>query len=76
MEKKLIPFEMKNLDYEGRTLEGHASVFNVVDQGKDRVWPGAFHKTLNERGDKVKFLWQHDSREPIGKLQDIHEDDH
>lgn len=35
---------------------------------------GAFAKTIKERGDDIKFLWQHDWNEPIGKIIEIHED--
>ena len=36
--------------------------------------PGAFRKTLSERGQKVRFLWQHDRTEPIGKILELRED--
>ncbi|WP_138379137.1 HK97 family phage prohead protease [Luteithermobacter gelatinilyticus] len=63
-------------DATGR-FEGYASVFNVVDRGRDMVLPGAFQATLKQRGPTaVKFLWQHDPREPIGILEDLYEDRH
>jgi HK97 family phage prohead protease len=35
---------------------------------------GAFAKTIAERGDKVKFLYQHDSAQPIGRATTLRED--
>lgn len=75
MEKKIIPFELSKADGDGRIIEGHAAVFGNVDLGGDLIHPGAFKKTLAERGNKVKLLWQHDPREPIGKILFLQEDD-
>jgi len=74
-EYKAFPFEVTSLDFEGRTLEGYASIFGNLDSGGDIVHKGAFGKTLKERGGKVKFLWQHDSREPLGRPLELREDD-
>ena len=59
--------EVKSLTEEG-TFEGLLSVYNVVDDGGDIVEPGAFTKTLQERGNVVPLLWQHKTDTPIGKL--------
>jgi HK97 family phage prohead protease len=74
-EYKTFPFKVTNLDLEGRTLEGYASIFGNLDSVGDIVYKGAFSKTLKERGDKVKFLWQHDSKEPLGRPLELVEDD-
>src|SRR5512139_1749898 len=74
MEHKTLSFEIKAVDFEGRTLEGFAAAFGNIDQVGDVIHPGAFRKTLAERGQKIKFLWQHDPTEPIGKLIEAHED--
>lgn len=56
-------------------FEGYASVFNVVDRGNDLIQPGAFKSSLLDRGIQgVKFLWQHDPKEPVGILDEIYED--
>jgi len=73
-EYKSFPFKLTKLDTEGRTLEGYASVFDTVDLGGDRVHKGAFRKTLEQRGDRVKFLWQHDTAEPLGRPIEMRED--
>ena len=49
---------------EDRIVKSLYSVMGHVDQGGDRIWPGAFAKTLAERADKIRVLWQHDTSEP------------
>lgn len=73
-EVKDFTFEIKQLDEEQRIFEGYASIFGNVDAYGDVVQEGAFKKTLQERGDKVKILWQHDPTKPIGKLETAEED--
>ncbi|MFC7048898.1 HK97 family phage prohead protease [Emcibacter nanhaiensis] len=56
-------------------FEGYASVFNVVDNGNDLVVPGAFRRSLQDRGARgIKLLWQHDPREPVGVIEEAFED--
>ena len=56
-------------------FEGYASVFNMVDLGRDMVLPGAFRDTLARRSvTRVKMLWQHEAKEPIGAWISIQED--
>lgn len=50
MEHKNLAFEIKAVDHEGRTLEGFAAAFGNLDQVRDILHPGAFKKTLVERG--------------------------
>jgi len=76
-ETKLIPFSPDvKLDYQGRTIEGYAAVFGNIDLVQDRIDQGAFSKTLQERGGKIKFLWQHDTKTPMGRVLEMHEDQH
>lgn len=70
-EIKTVPFEMK-LNEEKRTIEGYASTFGNRDLVGDIIQPGAFRKTLQERKDRIKVLWQH--FEPIGRPIHIEED--
>ena len=54
---------------------GYASVFNVVDRGNDLILPGAFAQSIRDRGaGGIKFLWQHDPKEPVGIFDEIYED--
>jgi HK97 family phage prohead protease len=67
-------FELKALDAAGG-FEGYASVFDVVDQGRDVILKGAFLRSLKERGAAgIRLLWQHDPKEPIGVIDDLRED--
>lgn len=68
---KMFPFEMK-LNETKRTIEGYASTFGNKDQVGDIVEKGAFKKTLAERAQRVKVLWQHS--EVIGKPLHMEED--
>lgn len=76
-------------DEEGETLgtlSGYAAVFNadtVIDswEGRfvERIAPGAFAKTLKERGDRVKVLFNHGfdpsiGDKPLGKPRTMRED--
>lgn len=62
------------IDADGR-FSGYASVFGRLDGGGDIVMPGAFRDTLKSRGaDRVRLLFQHDPKEPIGLWDEIVED--
>lgn len=61
-ELKVAPHYIKSID--GRTVTGIASVFGNLDSYNDRIWPGAFTKTISERGSKVYHLWQHSMDQP------------
>jgi HK97 family phage prohead protease len=68
--------EVKALDDAG-TFEGYASVFGNIDNGGDKVMPGAFVEGLGsarQKGRTVKMLWQHDPDQPIGVWDDLAED--
>ena len=73
-EYKTVGLDITALDTAGRTVEGYAAVFGNLDLGADVIHPGAFSKTLAERGNRVVFLWQHDTAEPLGKLLELRED--
>lgn len=73
IETKSVPWECK-VDTGKRTFEGYAATFGNIDATNDRLHPGAFRKTLQERGKKIKVLWQHNPADPIGKAFGIAED--
>lgn len=72
---------------DGNTLVGYAAVFNeptVIDSWEghfvERIAPGAFRKTLRERGDLVKVLFNHGmdpsiGDKPLGKPTVMKEDE-
>ena len=56
-------------------FEGYASIFGNKDLGNDVVVQGAFRKSLRSKGPKkIKMLFQHDTKEPIGIYTKIKED--
>ena len=76
MSLKHLPVELDSKAVkEDGSFEGYASVFNNVDQGHDIVMPGAFKSSLKDRpAARIKMLWQHDPRQPIGAWSDAAED--
>ena len=75
MERKTFdtPFAIKALSDEG-AFEGMGSIFGTVDNDNDVVEKGAFARSIAERGvGRIKLLWQHDFRKPIGKFIEIRE---
>ncbi len=74
-----VPFEIKSLGTltkddgsETGVFEGMASTFGNVDLDGDIIAPGAFK---GAKAAKVKMLWQHDSRQPIGVWETLEETD-
>jgi HK97 family phage prohead protease len=70
---KSVVTEM-NADTEKNIVQGYASIFGNIDSHKDIVVQGAFKKTIQENNNRIKFLWQHDLYEPIGKPTIMQED--
>lgn len=69
----------------GIFFEGYASIFNTPDSYKDIILPGAFKKTIKEKGPKedpkkgivksgIKALWQHNPDWPFGLPVVMNED--
>lgn len=67
---------------EGRTIKGYAAVWGVVDSYGTVFLRGAFAKSIQERGPdssakyKITLVWQHDLRDPIGRVTVLQEDDY
>lgn len=59
---------------DGAGLSGYASHFWSVDSYMTAVKPGAFRKTLRERGERIPILWQHNPDYPIGRPTVLKED--
>jgi uncharacterized protein len=73
-EMKFTGAPLAKVSAEGN-FEGYASLFGVVDLGRDIVMAGAFRDTLALRPPRqVKLLWQHDPSHPLGVWHDIRED--
>lgn len=71
MELKKIRFKDSAINREERTFSGYASIFGNIDHGNDIVQPGAFKKTIQERGDKIKVMYNHMTL--IGKTKHLEE---
>ena len=57
-----------------RTIKGFGAIIGNLDSGNDRIWPGAFRKTIKEQGGRIRHLWQHDfTQPPVAKVTDIRE---
>lgn len=71
------PFEIKSLD-EGGKIIGYGSTFGNVDSDGDVIMPGAFSASIRRARDSGKYpkmLWQHDTREIIGRWTHMEEDE-
>ena len=71
LSRKSYPMEIKEISDEGY-FSGYGSVFDVVDDWDDVIVRGAFAETLRRK--TPVMLWQHDSANPIGVYERIHED--
>ena len=76
---KTIQESVKDIDRKGRVVTGYFSSFGNVDSDGDVIIPGAFERTIRERGpqgkNRIMHLWQHDPWRPIGKPSELKEDD-
>lgn len=72
-------YELKDIDEQKGIISAYVSIFGNVDSGGDITMPGAFTKTIKERGPsadrpRIKHLWMHDIYQIIGVPQEITED--
>ncbi len=72
-----LPFELKSVatlrqddGAEVGLFEGLASTFGDRDMVGDIIAPGAFRASL-ARPERIKMLWQHDARAPIGTWEHL-----
>ena len=74
MERKVIKFEIKDIDEETGIIEGYGATFSKdPDSYGDIIDPGAFTKTLKENAGSIVSLFNHSIMEPIG-LPELTED--
>ena len=72
--RKFASLDLHSISGQGR-FSGYASLFGQIDLGKDMIEPGAFKRSLKQRGAQgVRMLFQHDPAEPIGSWATIRED--
>lgn len=76
-EKSLIS-EITDVDVKSGIVTGYFASFNSIDSDKDMIMPGAFARTIQERGPEGKnaifHLLQHDVWRPLGKPNILQED--
>ena len=56
-------------------IAGYAALFDLPDGARDTIVPGAFRRTLAERGaEPLPLFWQHRPEQRIGSVERIAED--
>lgn len=76
-----VSFKMEEKE-DGRVLvKGYFSTWDVIDSDADLILPGAFLKSINDRGPqssanrKIAHLAFHDQTRPIGSIMELKEDE-
>jgi len=67
--------EVIDADDKQHIVKGYASYFNNKDSDGDIIRPGAYAKTIKENGDRVRYIYQHNMAQPLGKMRMLEEDD-
>jgi hypothetical protein len=75
----VIPASFKDADLKTGIVTGYFSAFGNVDSDGDIVMPGAFAKTIIDRGPdskqpRIKHLLNHRPEQPLGKIMVLKED--
>ena len=74
---KAAPIDEQTIDYDEKNniVKGYCSYFDNKDSDLDIIRKGAYQKTIKENGSRVKYLYQHDMMQPIGKMKELYEDE-
>lgn len=67
---QIVDFDEKN-----NIVKGYGSYFDNRDSDQDIIRRGAYQKTIQENGNRVKYLYQHDMMQPLGKMDELYEDE-
>jgi hypothetical protein len=67
--------ELSDYDEKNSIVKGYGSYFNNKDADNDVIMRGAYQKTIQENGSRVKYLYQHNMMQPIGKMNELYEDE-
>jgi HK97 family phage prohead protease len=67
--------ELLDADEYAGIVKGYGSYFGNKDSDNDVIMKGAYKKTIAENGSRVKYLYQHNMMQPIGKMREMYEDD-
>ena len=75
MERKSIPFELKDIDKTKRTAIIAHAAYNNIDYTDDISRKGMFNKSWKENKDNVNFYFNHNDEQAPGKVTDLYEDE-
>ncbi len=67
--------ELTDYDEKNSIVKGYGSYFDNKDSDQDIIRKGAYKKTIEENGERVKYLYQHNMMQPIGKMEELYEDE-
>lgn len=67
--------EVSDIDEKYGIVKGYGSYFDNMDSDKDIIKRGAYKKTIEENGYRVKYYYQHKLDQPLGKIKELYEDD-
>lgn len=67
--------ELSDYDEKNSIVKGYGSYFDNKDADDDIIMRGAYQKTIKENGERVKYLYQHNMMQPIGKMNELYEDE-
>ena len=73
--KQASGINLSDIDEKSGIVKGYGSIFGNKDSDNDIIEKGAYKKTLKENGKRVKYIYQHDISKPLGKMQELYEDD-
>ncbi len=69
---------LKDVDLKTRTVAGYFSIFDQVDTDNDIILPGAYAKSIRERGpmgkNRIYHLWMHWTDSILSKPKELKED--
>ena len=64
--------DLIDADEKNGIVKGYGSFFDNMDSDQDIIRKGAYTKTIKENGERVKYLYQHDMMQPIGKMIELY----
>ena len=67
--------QISDIDENLGIVKGYGSIFGNKDSDNDIIEKGAYRRTIKNNGSRVKYLYQHDSTKPIGKMKELYEDE-
>ena len=66
---------LSDIDEKSGIVKGYGSIFGNKDSDNDIIEKGAYKKTLEENGKRVKYIYQHDITKPLGVMKELFEDE-